>query len=183
MAQLNNLRFLLLTEHYKITTQTTQVRTAALDNHVYPLWFLSPPMFYLMTLLRLLIWLSPFFPIQLIHHNLHMPRFHTSYNDRLHIFSELTRSRILLIVHWLILFVFLLAVVKALLPGQGDLSDSQKHCRKALSPADQGDAFRLLLPLFYLILFFYLSACEWSVFYQCLLTPPLIFLWFAYSHP
>lgn len=63
----------------------------------------------------------------------------------MHIFQIDQITDISLIVHWLILFVFLLAVVKALLPGQGDLSDSQKHCRKALSPADQGDAFRLLL--------------------------------------
>jgi len=34
-----------------------------------------------------------------------------------------------------------LSLHKALVSGQGDLSHSEKHCRKALSLADQGDAF------------------------------------------
>lgn len=33
-----------------------------------------------------------------------------------------------------------LSLHQALVSGQGDLSHSEKHCRKALSLADQGDA-------------------------------------------
>lgn len=32
------------------------------------------------------------------------------------------------------------SLFKALLSGQGNLSDSEKHSRKTLTPADQGDA-------------------------------------------
>lgn len=31
-------------------------------------------------------------------------------------------------------------LLQALVPGQGNLSDSEKHSREAYSPADQGDA-------------------------------------------
>lgn len=44
-----------------------------------------------------------------------------------------------------------LSLHKALVSGQGDLSHSEKHCRKALSLADQGEALLPFLDEFLLV--------------------------------